>query len=156
MNPPDIRKQLWNSLDLYCVRHDATLVLIVVPLVMLAYAFLEGLRGRYLWTVTLVFCGLMLLPFLIWFLWELFRVYRHTDRYILCKAKLTQPHGSMWSRNAMYFTVVLEHPETGKIIVNTRPIFQTLNWKHPQLEIYLNRTVTIAYNEETEAVVVIG
>lgn len=154
MNQTNIRRTLWESLDLYCVRHDVTLVLIVVPVVMGLYGLLSGSHEG--WTAVLVLSAILLLPFLIWFLWELCRVYRKPDAYILCKAKLTQPHSITWGHGIMYFTVVLEHPELGQCIVNTRPIFQTRGWLNPRLEDYLNKTVTIAYNEETETVVVIG
>ena len=156
MNPPDIRKQLWNSLDLYCVRHDMTLVLIVVPLALLVCGLFGGLQGTDFWMVALIVCTIVVLPLMVFLLWITVRLFRHSDSYILCRAKLTQPHSIAWGRGMMYFTVALEHPQGGTFIVNTRPIFQTRSWLHPQLEDYLSKTVTIAYNEETEAVVVIS
>ena len=153
MNTSEIRKQLWNSLDMRCVRHDMSMVLIVGPAAAAIYGLLN--RTPYFWLVALLVIVLTVPPFLIWFLWELYRVFRIPEGYVLCKAKLTQPHSGLWYRS-MYFTVALEYPGGGKLIVNTRPIFQTRGWLNPRLEDYLNKTVTIAYNEETETVVVIG
>ena len=157
MKQLSIRKQLWGSLDLYCVRRDLVLVLVVVPGVLLPTGCVStGLRDPDYWRMVAIVTVITVLPFVIYSLWVTIRVYRCPESYIFCKARLTKPHGSKWSRGAMYFTVVLEHPEGGKFVVNTRQIFQSNGWFGPLLEDYLNKTVTIAYNEETEAVVVIG
>lgn len=157
MNTSEIRKKLWDSLDLYCVRRDLVLVCIVVPLVLLPSGCVNiGLRDPNFWLMVAIVTALTILPFVIYGLWITIRVYRRPENYIFCKAKLTHPHGSKWIRSGMYFTVILEHPEGGKFFVNTRPIFQSHGIVGPLLEDYLNKTVTIAYNEETEAVVVIG
>ncbi|MBQ8834773.1 MAG: hypothetical protein IJ001_07610 [Oscillospiraceae bacterium] len=156
MNTSEIRRKLWNSLDLYCVRRELVLVCVVVPLVLLPSGCAAGgFREPSFWAMAATVAALTILPFAIYGLWVTIRIYRCSESYIFCKAKLTQPHGS-WLRGAMYFTVVLEHPEGGNIIVNTRPIFQSYGWVGLLLEDYLNKTATIAYNEETEAVVVIG
>lgn len=155
--PAEIRRKLWNSLELYCVRRNLILVFVVVPLVLLPMGCVKiDIQNPDFWLVTAIVAVLTILPFLIHGLWVTHRVFRHPESYIFCKASLTKPHGSIWGRGAMYFSVVLEHPEGGKFVVDTRPIFQTYGWVGPLLEDYLNQTVTIAYNEETEAVVVIG
>lgn len=87
----------------------------------------------------------------VWRIWKLFRV---PEEYLFTQAKLSTFHQKMWYR-AMYFTVVIDHPEEGTVAVNTNPIFASYGWEQPLLEDYLNRTVTVGYNRETGTVVVI-
>lgn len=86
-------------------------------------------------------------------MWKLFRV---PEEYFFTRAELSTFHHKLWTRGMMYFTVVIDHPEEGRIAVNTNPIFASWGWEQPLLEDYLNTTVTVGYNRETGMVVVIG
>ena len=157
MNTSEIRRYLWDSLELHCIRRNIGLVLVVVPLVLLPTGCVKiGFQDPHFWLLTAMIAVLIILPFLIHGIWVTLRAFRCPEHYIFCKASLTKPHGSTWGRGAMYFTVVLEDPEEGKFFVDTRPIFQSHGLEGPLMEEYLNKTVTIAYNRETEVVVVIG
>ena len=153
--PAEIRKQLWRSLDLQCLRRDLVMVCIVVPLVLLPSGCAVGFQYPGYWRMAAMVFAIVMLPMAGYGLWLILRVYRSSEYYTFYEAKLVQPHGS-WYVRAMYFTVVLEDPENGTFFVNTRPIFQTYGLFGPMMEDYLNKTVTIAYNEESGNVVVIG
>ena len=50
----------------------------------------------------------------------------------------------------------LNSPEKGSVTTKTSSIFLARGWLGPLMEDYVNRDVTLAYNEETGQVVVIG
>jgi len=142
-----------------CVRRDVGLMFlgaVVFAILISLQALLAGdLRNPELPVIITVFSAIFILPALGFGLWETVRIFRRAECYRLYRAKLASPHGGQWVRDSMYFTVLLEDEE-GKFVVNTRAIFSASRWTPLRLEDYLNKTVTIAYNEETEAVVVIG
>ena len=111
-------------------------------------------EGPEVFWLFLVFAAMFVTPTAgIWGyrMWKLFRV---PEEYFFTQAKLSTFHQKMWYR-AMYFTVVIDHPEEGTLAVNTNPIFHPTGWEQPLLEDYLNRTVTVGYNRETGMAVVI-
>lgn len=158
MEKTDIRRELRDSLELAVIRQDIALVCVLVPLILLpSGCAARGFRDPNFWIPAAAVTVLTVLPFLIHGLWVTLRIFRSTDCYTLYRAKLSQPHQCKWGRGAMYFTIVLEDPaDGGKFIVNTRPIFASYGFIGPLLEDYINKTVTVAYNEETDVVVVIG
>lgn len=151
MDQKEIRQKLKHSLDMAFVRLN-----LVIYAFFLLIGLLMGLgRPEIMLTAMGIFalCGLiMLIPSLR----ILFRIYRDADGYRLYKATLSQPHGG-FPRGYMYFTIVLEEPDGSRFIVNTNTIFQSYGTSFgPSMENYVNQTVTVAYNETTGAVVVIG
>ncbi len=150
MDNKEIKQKLRSSLDMAHVK-----------ITMLAYFFgllfaagIGALRGgTYLVVVVLTY---LLVGMIMWLpaLNILFRIYREPAGYRLYKATLSQPHAG-FPRAYMYFTVVLEDPDGGKFLVNTNTIFQSYGHIGPTMEDYVNQTVTIAYNEDTGAVVVV-
>ena len=105
-------------------------------------------------TVTAALCGAFLLPLWIAYGWRYFRVFREMEHYTFHKATLHQPKANTF--HAFYFTVELDTPENGRITVKTSSIFLARGWLGPLMQDYVNREVTIAYNEETGLVVVMG
>jgi hypothetical protein len=67
---------------------------------------------------------------------------------------LDQPHGA-W-RDQVYFTVELKESDGSSKTVNTRAIFSLHDIIRPRMEDYINKTVTVAYNIDTNMTVVIG
>lgn len=153
----DIRYELLHSAELMAMFQQfilgALLLILMYPFIVIS----NGLRsGSYLWGAAGVILAICLLPYLIFCLWRSFRIFRKCEHYRFQKAKLSQPH-SGWPRGMMYFTVILENPaDGGKFLADTRPIFNSHSCFGLGLEDYINKTITIAYNEETENVVVIG
>lgn len=94
-------------------------------------------------------------PLLGFFLWRIFGIFRQAEHYSFCRATLDQPHAGI-IRNTMNFSVLLELPDGTRLVRSTHSIFMTHGFMAPRLEDYVNREVTVGYNEETETVVVIG
>ena len=108
----------------------------------------------YFW-MYLGLSGIVILPLTLIWVWRMWKLFREPEEYFFTKAALTAFHQNPWHR-AMYFTVVIDHPEEGALAVNTNPIFHPIGWEQPLLQDYLNKTVTVGYNRETGMVVVIG
>lgn len=105
-------------------------------------------------TFTAILCGLFLLPLWITYGWRYFRVFRKPEHYSFHKVTLSQPHANTF--HAFYFSVELESANTGTVTTKTSSIFLARGWLGPLMEDYVNREVTLAYNEETGRVVVMG
>ncbi len=141
------RQKLWKSLEMRTYRRDILLCLGCL-LVLIPWYILDG--GGYV----LILCGLALSPFWAVPLYRAVKLFREPEAYTFHRCVLSLPHQGM-IRGKMYFTVVLEYPD-GKRIVNTNPVFESHGMAGPLMEDYINQTVTVAYNEETEMVAVIG
>ena len=159
MDKQEIKEKLDNSLEVSTIRLwvkiELGMVLLVCGLHFLS-TFLN--RYRYMdvnpWAFYGFVAAIVLVPMFGVHAWELRRIYRKYEACRFYKAKLSQPHGS-WFRS-MYFTVLLRD-EDGTIITRTHSIFGMSKYQWgPIMEDYLNKTVTVAYNEETDEVVVIG
>lgn len=157
MDKKEIQQKLWDSLEVSTIRLWFKVELLMVLLVC-GLHFLTT-RNAYWEVKPALFyglvAGLILVPIFGVHFGELRRIYRKAERYRFHQAKLTQPHSHYWARS-MYFSVLLQ-AEDGTIITRTHSIFGTNRHQiGPKMEDYLNKTVTVGYNEETEQVVVIG
>ena len=156
METQQIKERLRSSLELQVLWRNLIIVTaVVIPLMLICMIgnidHLTLILPYILFTV----CA-MILPGLIFCIVRTVQIFRKPEAYIFCRGVLAQPHGSMFWRT-FYFTVVLEDPENGgKFFVDTRAIFASHGMMSPTIEEYTNATVTIAYNRETEMVVVIG
>ena len=150
MDHRGIKEKLKCSLEIAHIRS----ALVVASVLVAAYVGIMTLFwGNIAFTVIL--CGVILFPIWLAYSWRYFRVFRKIHRYTFHKALLAQPHTSRFV-HAFHFTVVLENTEKGTISTKTSSIFLARGWLGPFLEDYVNREVTLAYNEETGQVVVIG
>lgn len=157
MDNKKIRQKLKASVDMVHVR-----IQLVIYICLLVFGAVLGLLHpdhRYVPSIlptAIGITGLCGLVFLIPSLGIWFRIYREVAGYRLYKATLSQPHGG-FPRGYMYFTIVLEDPDGSRFPVNTNTIFQSYGTSFgPSIENYVNKTVTIAYNEDTGTAVVIG
>lgn len=144
-----IRRKLWNSLDMFCVRKY-----LIEPLMLYAVALLMMLRqlpSEYRLGIAFVLFCILVLPVLLFCLWRSYSIFQKSGSYCFYRAVLDRPKAGLL-RDTMYFTVVLDR----KYVVDTHSIFQIRSLFGPELECYVNQTVTVAYNEETGSVVVIG
>lgn len=156
-NIQEIRRVLWHSLDMAAVK----LLLfwaMVVNVILFAVLFFTsmGMDPAERWTVILTMMAVCLLPFLILCLWRTVQTFRKAESYIFCTATLSNPMGGRF-RDSIKFRVLLEDADGYKFVADTHSIFST----HKDLtglgfEDYVNKKATIAYNEETGNVVVIG
>ena len=150
MDEKEIKEKLKCSLEIAHIRS----ALAVASVLVAAYVGIMTLFwGSF--TFTIVLCGLILLPIWVGYGWRYFRVFRKISRYTFHKAVLAQPHTSRFV-HAFHFTVTLENTEQGAVCTKTSSIFLARGWLGPFLEDYVNREVTLAYNEETGRVVVMG
>ena len=153
----EIRRDLWHSLDMAFVKVFLFWAM-VVNVILFAVLFFTsmGMDPAERCTVILTMMAVCLLPFLILCLWRTVQTFRKAESYIFCTATLSNPMGGRF-RESIKFRVVLEDAEGCKFVADTHSIFST----HKDLtglgfEDYVNQEVTIAYNEETGNVVVIG
>lgn len=150
MDEREIKEKLKCSLEIAHIRS----ALVVASVLVAAYVGVMTLFWGDI-AFTVILCGVLLLPMWVAYNWRYYRVFRKVSRYTFHKAVLAQPHTSRFV-HAFHFTVVLENTEKGTISTKTSSIFLARGWLGPFLEDYVNREVTLAYNEETGQVVVIG
>ena len=150
MDESEIKEKLKCSLEIAHIRS----ALAVASVLVAAYVGIMTLFWGDI-AFTIILCGVILLPVWAAYGWRYFRVFRKIHRYTFHQATLAQPHASRFV-HAFHFTVVLESTEQGTVTAKTSSIFLARGWLGPLLEDYVNRQVTLAYNEETGQVVVIG
>lgn len=150
------RQRLWDSLEMYTIRRDAVLCTLLVAIVLCIQSCAAGPGSGDVWLVSAIIGGITLLPFWCFWIWRTIQIFRRPEDYFFCRCQLSSFHHRFFTKGAMYFTVVLDDPEGGRILAETHAIFQSYGVMEPLLENYTGRTVTIAYNRETEMVVVIG
>ena len=154
MDTQQIKERLKASLEVTCARNNLIMYLVAIPLCAAAVMFTKGRSHPEHWAIVSVLAAIMLLPFAVFYIWRIIRIFRKPEGYIFCRTKLSQPHpGDM--RHTMYYTVLIDD-DGRKFPTDTHAIFYTHSLVGPTIEEYTNRTVTIAYNRETEMVVVIG
>lgn len=149
MDTSEIKEKLKCSLEIAHIRS----ALVVWSFLVAAYVTVLTLFWGGL-TFTATLCGLFLIPIWVAYGWRYFRVFRKPEHYTFHKATLSQPHANKF--HAFYFAVELNSPEKGSVTTKTSSIFLARGWLGPLMEDYVNRDVTLAYNEETGQVVVIG
>lgn len=150
MNEREIKAKLKCSLEIAHIRS----ALAVASVLVAAYVGVMTLFwGSF--TFTIVLCGMILLPIWVAYGWRYFRVFRKISRYTFHRAVLDRPSISRFV-HAFHFTVTLEGTEKGTVTADTSSIFLARGWLGPILEDYVNKEVTLAYNEETNRVVVMG
>lgn len=150
MNEREIKAKLKCSLEIAHIRSALTVASVLVA----AYVGVMTLFwGSF--TFTIILCGLILLPIWVAYGWRYFRVFRKISRYTFHRAVLDRPSISRFV-HAFHFTVTLDDTEKGTVTADTSSIFLARGWLGPILEDYVNREVTLAYNEETGRVVVMG
>ena len=152
-----IRRTLWHSLDMAFVKMLLFWVVIANVFVFAILFFASmGMEPWERWSGIIMMLAVTILPFLIFCTWRTLRIFRAAESYTFCTAKLSNPMGGRF-RDSIKFRVVLQDADGYKFVADTHSIFGT----HKDLmglgfEDYVNQEVTIAYNEETACVVVIG
>lgn len=158
MDKKEIREKLKYSLDMVSVR----MYLFIAGILALATAVIvllfspRSLSGTYKWMALAFLLALYVAPFLIFCAWRTIQIFRCPGSYHFCKTKLSNPKGGR-IRDTIRFLVLLEDADGYKFTAYTHSIFHTHRSSAGlALEDYVNREVTVGYNEETGSVVVIG
>ena len=156
-NIREIRQMLWHSMDMAAVKMILFWAVIANVIVFGVLFFSSlGMDPSERWNVILTMMTVCLLPFLVFCLWRTVQTFRQAGSYTFCKAKLGNPMGGRF-RDSIKFRVLLEDADGYQFVADTHSIFQThVGFGGFALEDYVNQNVTIAYNEETGNVVVIG
>lgn len=155
METKQIRERLRGSLEMHVLVRNAVLVVVVTTLLTAFYSLINGGVREHFWIFAAMMYGLMVLPVLIFYGIRAVRIFARPEAYMFCRTTLANPRGGML-RDRIYFTVMLEDPRDGsRFFADTHAIFNARGG-HPSLEEYTNSTVTIAWNRETDMVVVIG
>ena len=152
----EIREMLRDSLEMQvAVRYLITGVILAVFCILLGMRELRYMEPGHRILGTVIVSALCALPVLLFSLVRTIRIFRKPQSYHFCKANLCNPKGGNL-RHTIRFTVLLEDSQGRKFAAKTHSIFYTRGLIGPLLEDYVNKTVTIAYNEETGMVTVIG
>ena len=147
------RRRLWNSLEMGDVKRNILIFVILLPIFYIfSMARFRDPEPRIWMDVIMT---LLILPFLIFYLVRLVNILRQAENYLFCQAVLDKPHASL-NRDMFYFSVVLKGADGKEFMTDTHAIIANRILVGPQLEDYVNQTVTVAYNPATGMVVVIG
>ena len=153
----EIRAMLWHSMDMAFVKllmFWTFLFTVIVSVTMLLSS--RGMDTHERVAVIGIIMATAIAPILIVCAWRTFRTFQAAESYTFCKAKLSNPMGGRF-RDSIKFRVLLEDADGYRFVADTHSIFQThVGFGGFALEDYVNQEVTVAYNEETGNVVVIG
>jgi len=151
-----IRSRLWNSLEMQNVIRwffvGVFLTVFLLLMVWLKPMYLPPDSKALILAIMWIICPG---PFFIFCLVRTFRIFWKPRGYHFCKTTLSKPKGGN-IRHTIRFTVLLEDSDGHKFLADTHSIFFTGGFIGPLLEDYVNQTVTVAHNEETGMLVVIG
>ena len=153
----EICRDLWHSLDMAFVKLFLfrTAVISAIFFVVMLFAS-RGMMPQERWPILGTMMAICFLPILIFCAWRTFRTFQSAESYIFCTAKLSNPMGGRF-RDSIKFRVLLEDADGHKFVADTHSIFSThKDFMGLGFENYVNQNITIAYNEETGNVVVIG
>jgi len=152
----EIRQKLWDSFDMQAVvRWFFAGLFLAVFTCLLVWLRPTHLPKEARGTILAIMLLMTAAPFFVFCIWRTIRIFQHPESYTFCKARLSQPIRG-WARGTIRFTVVVEDSRGNKFAANTHSVFSVSGSVWPSLENYINKTVTIAYNEETGMEVVIG
>ena len=154
MDWAEFRMWLWNSVDAEYYRR-----ILGAGIAILCY--FGALCGVLFWfakdvAVFMAIAGCTaILPLLAWRLWQLLRIFRKVAYYRFYKTTLSGPRCPKGNNRVFFFPVTIRDSEMGIIQRRTATIYYARKRFGPMLKDYLDRTVTVAWNRETDMIVVI-
>ena len=95
-------------------------------------------------------------PFPLYSLYCYRQLFRGLEEYRVYTTTLDQPSTSGLYRGAIYYTVTLRTPDGFTTKADTAPLFSSGTFAHFPLEDYNNKTVTVAYKESEDVLVILG
>ena len=105
--------------------------------------------------VMLVF-ALMFLPFVLFTLYKYRALFQNLNDYEIYEVRLDHPGTSYWYRGAIYYTVTIETKAGYKVSADTKPLWSGGAFASFRLDEYNNKKIRIAYNEQTDEMMVLG
>ncbi|MBQ8237808.1 MAG: hypothetical protein IJZ39_06670 [Oscillospiraceae bacterium] len=154
MEIKQIRERLRRSLEMQVMWRNLIIVAVTTAVLLVIFAIGDEFDG-FFWALAGFTTAVLIAPIAVFTAIRTYRIFRKPEAYIFCRTTPSQPHAGAL-RSTMYFTVLLEDPDDGsKFFVDTHSIFYSHGIVQPLMEDYINNPLTIAYNRETEMVVVI-
>ena len=101
-------------------------------------------------------CLPILLPFLGYNLWKYHSLFKDADSYSVYEVMLDKPETSYFYRGAIYYTVSFTDKNGNSIVRDTHPLWSSGIFDPCQLADYNNKRVFVAYNENTDTLIVLG
>ena len=98
---------------------------------------------------------IMFAPFPFYSLYRYRELFRNLDEYHIYTATLDQPSTSHLYRGAIYYTVTLHTADGFTIKADTKPLFSSGAFATFPLEEYNNKTVTVAYKENEDFLIIL-
>ena len=105
--------------------------------------------------VVLVF-GLMFLPFVLFAMYKYRALFQNLNDYEIYEVRLDHPGTSYWYRGAIYYTVTIETKDGYRVSADTKPLWSGAMFASFRLDEYNNKKIRIAYNEQTDEMMVLG
>lgn len=121
------------------------MLLAVVP------AMTEGDEGNAAAIMGLFFIAMVYLGLIAYFAYQWLEMFLHINSYTFCEVMLDHPH--LHGRGAVSFSVEVTDRRGNKLTKETSKMFHSE--AEPYFEEYNNQKVQVAYNEETDRIVVI-
>ena len=146
-------EMLKGAVDIRFLKNELIVLLVLFAFFALAPIWFArndpGYWGYLMWLVAVI-----PLSFGIYCASRLIRIFRKAESYVFCKTVLDRPHYSNF-HGRMYFVVVAEDLNGRKFQADTAAVFHPGGYIPPLVEEYVNKTVTVGYNEETGVLVVV-
>lgn len=151
----EITRRIKNSLEMQDILRQVMYFGIFIPVLCLSVASVRNIwQFPGGWIPVVLIMAVFTVPFLVFYLVRIIRIFRKVEDYIFDQVALDCPHA--FSRGAMYFTVSLKGPDGMVYTVDTHAIFYTRSLFGLQFEECVNHMATVAYNPTTGMVLVIG
>ena len=99
---------------------------------------------------------LAVLPFVIYEIYGYKKLFKDVDKYEICEAKLDKPSISYWNRGAVYYNLYFQLADYTNVSKDTRAMWSSAPFAQNQLEYYNNKVVEVAYDRESDRLIVIG
>ena len=136
-----------------------SLIYAVIMFFIAAFAALE--HGDFLLSISIT-GGIFLVfviavsPFVIYEIYSYKKLFKDIDKYELCEARLDKPSMSYWLRGAVYYNLYFQLSDYVNVSKATRAMWSSSPFAPNQFEYYNNKTVEVAYDRESDRLVVIG
>lgn len=155
MEQKEIRRELWHSREMEYIRR-MFLINLLSGAAMAGWMWLigEDLPPQERKLILVIVLAIAMIPVMLFCVYRTVGIFRKAESCIFRKVLLDRPVGGML-RDTIYFKVRIKRSDGKEIGAKTHAIFQTRGYGL-QMEDYVNKTVTVAYNEETEILTVIG
>ena len=150
-NQTENQKKIWESLEMVTLRAKATILFLCD--VVFSVIYTAGREGELAWML-FGLLQVVFIPFLGFFLWRMWNICRKAEAYTFHRCTLSTPHFKPFIRS--YYFDVLIRTEEEAFVTETHAIFAPYGVVPPLMHEYINKTVTVGYNPETDMIVVIG